>query len=428
MRSTWTLLLVVPMLAAEGEECEPATDADSDGWIICTADQDQFSGVCDCDDSNALIYPGAKETNSKYDDDCDGAPEWTSSTNLSDKYYVYFSSCVVSADGQLLAATSPLGVFIFTEFGNEAGWFSVYDEQGNECSTVASVNWPQGASTICGYADEDQPPDGICLAGLDEGMMQYSSTLLYKSTLQYCTDAITSESGGLLVAGGFTDSVTDPEFGPLLFNLTSEGQVVWTYSGQPRLQLQTLSVTEGLSGATFVGGLQTLVSSVDYRPWIERISSDGLLESDWFDWPEIPIMPHGMLTPWDGDIVLYGTDEDGCFAVGRFTEDLDPIWLWQRPSGECLGVANAGVETFTGDLAIVGAQADGSGGWCGLAYVLSPFGEMLIESRPCQRDGFFGVVQMPDGGFVMTGQTDYKEGFILRMDKYLNVPPGSTPN
>lgn len=426
MRCSISIFLIATALATEGEDCEPAVDSDLDGWTVCATDQDPFSGVCDCDDSNAVIYPGAKETNSKYDDDCDGAPEWTRYEDIGDFYYFYLRSPFIGADNLVVAVAESDGFFSYSEYGSLVNRWNVYTDYGTQCTTVVATSHDQLSYSSCGAV---LAPDGnvdICVASLNQQMNQASSWTWRGNVAQYSRKALQMADGGLLLGGLITDNLGNHYDGPLVLKLVDD-QLSWSRVGDAPFRLSVEAIAEARSGDVFVAGCKTLTSDGDYRPWAERLSPGGVLEREWVDWPELPIIPYGMLTPWDGDVVLYGTDEDGCFAVGRFTEDLDPIWLWQSPDWDCLGVAVAGVETSTGDLAIAGSTGSYFGGWCGLFYLINPSGELSAKSTPCGRNRYTGITQMPDGGFVLTGETNYHYGFIMRTDKYLNMPPQNVP-
>ena len=102
---------------------------------IVDLDQDGESTICDCDDSDGSVYPGAPGTASGVDNNCDGVVSESE------------AACPLDLDGDLAVTVADV-LSLLSEFGCEAGCTNDVDGDG-QVSVADVLTLLSGFGTVC---------------------------------------------------------------------------------------------------------------------------------------------------------------------------------------------------------------------------------------------------------------------------------------
>ena len=425
-----TLSLVVASVTSSST-CGTATDTDGDGWYTCTTES--IGSICDCNDTNPLIYPGANEANSTGDDDCDGISEWGVTYTWYDAGQRFFDPIQLQAS--TISAIYDTIRCDFTLEGDLVDCPYQYDSTGEYCFPKQQLINRDGNLVVAGGNDVSPDPSHLCFMIIDPNTGHILlETFDIPTDRNFMTEMIQTLDGGYVISGA--QDVDDSQGLASLVKIGPLGDVEWARSyGTPTLNNYRYyfdTVSETTSGDLVAFGV-SCIDAPETCMRIQRTNSSGNVKWTLDGLPDQEIFLSSTSRP---------DQEDGVILCGKHTSQVREVvvsldaqsnvrWQW-------LGANNTWCKHLNTEWDGSIITASSSYDQLTRSYLLATThltadGAVVWSNRPVayHMKNSTDITTLDDGSIVITGITDdypnegcwNESATLLHLDTLANPPP-----
>jgi len=288
-------------------------------------------------------------------------------------------------------------------------------EQDDECYSL--IQTADGGFAMAGYtysfgAGED---DFWIVRTNSDGDSLWSRTFGGGDKDEAYTALIQTADGGFALAG-MTSSFEVEDHAFWLVRMNADGDSLWSrvYSGQGEGDSHCFSIRQTADGGFALAGFTDASSDAHTGNfWLVRTDADGeRLWSRSYGSGE-GAQSSSLIQTSDGGFALAGISESfntgrSDFLLVRTNSDGDSLWSCTY-GGEAAEECYTAIQTSDGGFALVGSTNSFGAGESDTYFVRTDPNGNVIWSRTyggVGGDASFSVIQMPDGGFAMSGFTD----------------------